>query len=414
MRKPTPSTLAFVLAGGEGTRLFPLTTERCKPSVPFNGKYRLVDFVLSNLANSGIPLAYLLVQHKAQGLIQHVSSGNPVPVADSGAVMQVTALGPTLRNGRQHFTGTADAVAQNLHLIETHKPDLVAVFSADHIYRMDVRQMIDAHMAANAEITVATLPVPVSQCASFGIVETDDELRIRAFQEKPAHTRSMPGRPGLALASMGNYLFSADVLQQELQRADCAIESDFGSHILPRLVRSRRMLAYDFTHNLIPGMADFEDNGYWRDVGTIDAYFEAHLDTLGGRPKFRMANPAWPIHSRMDTSGPVWIEGSYVTDSVVGADCVVDSAQVRHSMLRRSVRVGRDADLSQAIVMDRSVVGRGARIVRAIIDQDNCIPDGESIGVDLERDRKRFHVSKSGVVVVPRGHFSRTRNASPP
>jgi glucose-1-phosphate adenylyltransferase len=405
MLKSMPYTIAFVLAGGQGTRLLPLTAERCKPSVPFNGNNHIVDFVLSNLANSGLSNVYLLAQYRAQGLIDHVEKRCSTPSGTACGITAVTVLQPQLRNGLQRFNGTADAVAQNLHLLETHKPDLVAVFSADHICRMDVGQMIQQHVAADAEITVATLPVPVSQCASFGIVETDHQLRIRGFREKPATVACMPGRPGLAMASMGNYIFSADVLRQELACADSAVESDFGKHLLPRLLASRRMLAYDFADNLVPGLAEFEHAGYWRDVGTIDAYFDAHFDTVGARPKFRMANPEWPIYARTDAAGPSSIQDTLMRDSVVGANCVVTGAHLQHAMLRHDVRVENLAQLDHAIVMDRSVVGRGARIVRAIIDQDNYIPAGEVIGIDLERDRQRFHVSGTGVVVVPRGYF---------
>jgi glucose-1-phosphate adenylyltransferase len=405
MLKSMPNTLAFVLAGGEGKRLFPLTAERCKPVVPFNGKYRIVDFVLSNLANSRVSNVYLLAQHRARGLIDHMEKRDRSASSDASGMPPVTVLQPQLRYGLQRFHGTADAVAKNLHLLETHKPDLVAVLSADHIYRMDVGQMIQRHVAGDAEITVATLPVPVSQCASFGIVETDTQLRIRGFREKPATAACIPGRPGLAMASMGNYIFSADVLRQELERADGTVEIDFGKHILPRMLAARRMLAYDFADNMVPGLAEFEDPGYWRDVGTIDAYFDAHFDTAGARPKFRLANPEWPIYARTEASGPASIQDSLMSDSVVGANCVVRGAHLQHAMLRRDVRVENAAHLDHAIVMDRSVVGRGARIVRAIIDQDNYIPAGEDIGIDLERDRQRFHVSGAGVVVVPRGYF---------
>ena len=407
MSNSKPRTLAFVLAGGEGTRLLPLTAERCKPAVPFNGKHRIVDFVLSNLINSGVTTVYLLAQHKALGLLDHVHKWNCAPPTCARAMPAVTILQPQKREGRQGFNGTADAVAQNLHLLDIHQPDLVVVFSADHIYRMDVEQMIQRHVAGQADITISTLPVPLSQSASFGVVETDERLRIRGFREKPQSTASMPGRPGFAMASMGNYIFSADVLRQELHRADGTRESDFGKHILPRMLASRRMLAYDFADNRVPGLADFEDCGYWRDVGTIDSYFDAHFDTVGSLPKFRLANPQWPIYARAELSGPVSIQDTLMNNSVVGANCVVKGARLEHAMLRCDVQVENAAQLDHAIVMDRSVIGRGARIVRAIIDQDNDIPAGEVIGTDLERDRLRFHVSAAGVVVVPRGYFPR-------
>jgi len=358
------NVLAFVLAGGEGSRLHPLTAERCKPAVPFNGKHRIVDFVLSNLVNSQIHSIYLLVQYKSQSLIEHVRS-LPQPF--------VTVVPPQMRHGLAWFHGTADAVCQNLHLIETLQPDLVAVFGADHIYRMDVRQMIDFHVENDAHVTVATLPVQVSRCHQFGIVEVDDRHRIRQFREKPHGTESMPGRDGWALASMGNYIFNADVLHRELRHAHETGEDDFGRDVLPRIVRSHRLLAYDFHTNRVPGVLPHEEHGYWRDVGTIDAYYEAHFDTLGTTPKFRMTNRLWPIYASADPAESAWID--------------------------------RDAVVERSIVMERSVIGRGAHLRRVIVDRDNVIPPGETIGLDLERDRRRFHVSESGIVVVPKGAF---------
>lgn len=407
MRKRRPEVLAFVMAGGEGTRLHPLTADRCKPSVPFNGKHRIVDFVLSNLVNSEIYAIYLLVQYKSQALIEHVRDA----WAMASFIPQhfVTVVPPQMRNGPEWFQGTADAVAQNLHLIETHQPDLVVVFGADHIYRMDVRQMIDEHIKRKADVSVATLPVTLAQSPSFGIVDTDDELWVRDFQEKPSPeaARAMPGRPTHALASMGNYIFSADVLVKELRHAVKNGESDFGKHILPRMAATHRVLAYDFATNDIPGVADHEEPHYWRDVGTIEAYFDAHFDTVGARPNFRMNNPDWPIYASPDPSESAQVESGQIHRSVLGSGCVVQGASLDRTMLRRAVCVEPDARIEHAIVMDRTVVGRGAQITRAIIDQDNYIPPGEVIGGNPERDRQRFHVSDTGIVVVPRGHFQR-------
>ena len=403
MSKRSENVLAFVMAGGEGTRLHALTADRCKPAVPFNGKHRIVDFVLSNLINSEIYSVYLLVQYKSQALIEHVRQSWTLArfIPDHF----VTVVPPQMRNGPEWFQGTADSVYQNLHLIETFKPDLVAVFGADHIYRMDVRQMIEHHKAHQADVTVATLPVPLDKCGSFGIVETDNALRITDFQEKPATTSGMPGRATHALASMGNYIFSADVLVKELRRAHEIGESDFGKHILPRMVKSHKLMAYDFTTNVVPGTADYEEHGYWRDVGTIDAYFAAHLDTLGATPRFRMTNPEWPIFASPDQSESAKIECGVIRRSVVGSGCVINDAHLDHAMLRRAVNVQVDAVLDHCIVMDRTVIGRGAKVRRTIIDQDNFIPPGEHIGFDLERDKARFHVSENGIVVVPRAYF---------
>jgi glucose-1-phosphate adenylyltransferase len=405
MSRSRDKVLAIVMAGGEGTRLHPLTSDRCKPAVPFNGKHRVVDFVLSNLVNSEIYSIYLLVQYKSQALIEHVRQSWTL----SRVMPQhfVTVVPPQMRNGPEWFQGTADAVYQNLHLIETNRPDYVAVFGADHIYRMDVRQMLDEHIRQGADATVATLPVALGECSQFGIVEIDEGFRVRDFREKPKVAIGMPSRPTHALASMGNYIFGADVLLRELRRAHETGESDFGKHILPRMVKTHKLLAYDFTKNEIPGVADHEERAYWRDVGTIDAYFDAHFDTLGVRPRFRMANADWPIYASQDLAESAQIENGILHRSVVGSGCVINGASLDHAMLRRSVTVEEDARLEHCIVMERTVVGRGARIRRAIVDQDNFIPAGETIGYDLERDRRRFHVSEHGIVVIPRAHFPR-------
>jgi glucose-1-phosphate adenylyltransferase len=397
------NVLAFVMAGGEGTRLHSLTADRCKPAVPFNGKHRIVDFVLSNLVNSEIYSIYLLVQYKSQSLIEHIRQSWTMTRFMPNHF--ITVVPPQMRNGPEWFQGTADAVHQNIHLIDTLKPDLVAVFGADHIYRMDVRQMIAFHVAQQADVSVATLPVPVEQSPSFGIVHIDDTHRVIEFTEKPETTPSMPGRPGFALASMGNYIFNANVLRAELERAAELGESDFGKHILPRMKDTHKLVAYDFATNEIPGTAPYEEHAYWRDVGTVDSYFQAHFDTLGAEPKFRMTNPQWPIYASTDPSESAQIENGVIHKSVVGSGCLVDGARLDHAMLRRAVVVERDAHLEHCIVMERSVISEGARVRNAIIDQDNHIPPGERIGHDLERDRQRFHVSEGGVVMVPRGYY---------
>ena len=398
------NVLAFVMAGGSGNRLGPLTADRSKPSVPFNGKHRIVDFVLSNLTNSEIDSIYLLVQYKSQSLIEHVRQTWTTASAFRPRQF-ITVVPPQMRHGPEWFQGTADAVWQNLHLMDEQRPDLVCVFGADHVYRMDVRQMIEFHLRSNADVSVATLPVPGAEASGFGVVDVDAAHRVTRFHEKPAQPPSLPGRPGVSLASMGNYIFSADVLRRELQRSREFGESDFGSDILPRLARSHRVLAYDFGTNHVPGLQPYEERGYWRDVGTIDAYFHAHLDTLGARPKFRMTNPAWPIYAAPDHAESAQIEGGDVRRSVIGSGCMVLGAQLDHAMLRRSVVVEENARLDRCIVMERSTIGSGARLRRVIVDQDNHVPPHESIGHDLEADRRRFTVSEGGVVVVPRGYF---------
>lgn len=399
----TRNVLAIVMAGGEGSRLHPLTAERCKPAVPFNGKHRIVDFVLSNMVNSEIYSIYLLVQYKSQSLIEHIRQSWTM----TRFIPQhfVTVVPPQMRNGPEWFQGTADSVYQNIHLIENFQPDIVAVFGADHIYRMDVRQMVDFHTAHNAHVSVATLPVPLAQCNQFGIVEVDNQHRIAQFVEKPATTQPMPGSTTHALASMGNYLFNADVLLDALKQAHATGHSDFGRDILPTMLKSHRLMAYDFNTNHIPGTEAYEEHAYWRDVGTIDAYFDAHFDTLGATPRFRMTNRQWPIYASPDQAESAQIENGVLHRSVVGSGSIVDGATLDHAMLRRSVLVERDAYLNHCIVMERTRIGSGAQVRRAIIDQDNDIPAHERIGFDLEADRKRFHVTPSGIVVVPRNFF---------
>jgi glucose-1-phosphate adenylyltransferase len=395
--------LAFVMAGGEGSRLDPLTASRCKPAVPFNGKHRIVDFVLSNLVNSEIFSIYLLVQYKSQSLIEHVrQSWSMTPFLRDHFV---TVVPPQMHNGPEWFQGTADAVFQNIHLIESFKPDIVAVFGADHVYRMDVRQMLDFHVKTGAQASVATIPVRLEQCGDFGIVGIDAEHRITDFQEKPQQAQPMPGSSTHALASMGNYLFNTDVLLQALHKMHESGDTDFGKHILPSMVQSHKLVAYDFDTNSIPGTEPYEEHAYWRDVGTIDSYFEAHFDTLGAAPKFRMTNSRWPIYASPDQAESAQIENGAINRSVVGSGCVVDGATLDHALLRRSVLVERDARLEHCIVMERSRIGAGALVRRAIIDQDNDVPPQERIGFDLAQDRERFTVTDSGIVVVPAGYF---------
>lgn len=405
------NVLAFVMAGGEGSRLHPLTANRCKPAVPFNGKHRIVDFVLSNLVNSEIYAIYALVQYKSQSLIEHVRQS--WTMARFIPNHFITVVPPQMHNGPEWFQGTADAVYQNIHLIESFQPDIVAVFGADHIYRMDVRQMIDFHIQSNAHASVATLPVSLHECDQFGIVEIDDNHRITDFREKPKTTRPMPGSSNQALASMGNYIFNADVLLAALRRMHETGDTDFGKHILPSMVKSHKLVAYDFATNDVPGTEPYEEKAYWRDVGTIDAYFQAHFDTLGAQPRFRMTNRRWPIYASPDQAESAQIENGVIHRSIVGSGSIVDGASLDHAMLRRSVLVEPQASLEHCIIMERSRIGRGAQVRKCIIDQDNDVPPGEKIGFDLEQDRRRFHVTDSGIVVVPAGHFPPRRAPAP-
>jgi glucose-1-phosphate adenylyltransferase len=387
------TVLAFVLAGGEGRRLRPLTREVCKPALPFGDRHRIVDFALGNLVNSGISCVYVAVQYRPQTLVEHLRRAWSAPEVN-GVVATVRTVRPPLSGA---YRGTVDAVAHNLELIERARPDVVAVFGADHVYRMDVRPMLDAHRAAHADVTVATIPVPRGQASQFGIVETGNDLRITCFREKPASTPGMPGRPTHALASMGNYLFAADVLRDALRDARADGLTDFGGHLLPRLAVTHRVHAYDFARYDVPGMRAHEERAYWRDVGTLDAYFDAHMDMLGPAPRFALENPLWPIrHPAREPARR--FDASARTHS--------------RSVLYRGARVAPGAVVEHCVLMEGAVVSAGARVRRAILEPGCVVPPGAVIGYDADADRAEFTVSGNGVVVVPREHFvAATRQA---
>ena len=401
---PNKRIIAFVMAGGQGSRLQPLTSARSKPSVPFGSRYRIVDFVLSNLVNSQIQTIYLLVQYKSQSLIEHVRKAWTI----SPLLQQqfVTVVPPQMIADRW-FEGTADAVHQNIALIEEHRPDLVAVFGADHIYRMDISQMVDFHQERKADVTIAALPVPLKDARGFGVIAAGADGRIDAFEEKPADPTPMPGDAASAFASMGNYIFDAKVLVDALEEAQRLGETDFGGHVLPRLLRTHRLFAYDFATNVVPGINDYEQRVYWRDVGTIDAYFDAHKDVLGAEPTFDMFNPQWPIYSS-GYQGPVAkVLGGELRNSLLGAATVVhEGARLRNSIIRREAVIEEDVELDECIIMDYVRIGRGARLRRVIVDRHNVIEAGDLIGYDPEADAKRFTVTEGGLTVIPGGRVS--------
>jgi glucose-1-phosphate adenylyltransferase len=394
-----PKILAFVMAGGEGSRLHPLTAGRSKPSVPFGARYRIVDFVLSSLVNSGIHAIYLLVQYKSQSLIEHVRKAWVLPPILPEYF--ITVVPPQMLGGQNWFQGTADAVYQNLNLIHLHRPDLVLVFGADHIYRMDVRQMIEFHLSHQADATVAALPVPLQQASGFGIIDADEHCRVRGFLEKPQRPPPMAADPGRAYASMGNYLFNAEVLISALHDAHARGVNDFGRHVLPAMVAGgKKLYAYDFGQNRVPGVRDFEEPAYWRDVGNIDAYFEAHMDVLGLEPRFDVFNAHWPIFSS-NYQGPVAkFVDARVDNSIVSAGCLINGAGIRNSVLRREVVLEPGVEIEDCVIMDYVVVRRGAKLRRAIVDRYNIIGENARIGYDLAADRARHFVTESGIVVL--------------
>jgi glucose-1-phosphate adenylyltransferase len=315
----------------------------------------------------------------------------------------VTVVPPQMQDDNIRFRGTADAVFQSINLLRIHRPDLVAVFGADHIYRMDVRQMVRFHHEHEADVTVASLPVPIEKSTSFGIVDVDAEQRIQGFAEKPVSGKPLPGKPSHTLASMGNYLFRADVLLSALEEGNARGETDFGRQILPRLMRSHRLYAYDFCDNQIPGIKPYEEIGYWRDIGTIDAYFDAHRDVLGREPHFDTFNPQWPIYSSHYQGPLAHILGSHIEDSLVGNAAVLDNVTLRNSIIRREAVLEPDVELDECIIMDYVRIGRGSRLRRVIVDRHNEIAPGTVIGYDLAADQQRYHVTPQNVVVVPKG-----------
>lgn len=396
-----PRILAIILAGGKGERLYPLTRERGKPAVPFGGKYRIIDFVISNFVNSGIYALYVLVQYKAQSLIEHLRNAWRLGGLPDHFIIMVP---PQMRWGESWYQGTADAVYQNLNLIRDFHPDLVVIFGADHIYRMDISQMIALHLDRGADITVAALPVPIDQGSSFGILAAEEGGRITRFEEKPKSPAAMPGDPTRTLASMGNYVFSRDVLVEALvEDARRSTDHDFGRTIIPEFVAHLNVHAYNFLDNAVPGVHPYEEHGYWRDVGTITAYWQAHMDLLGRQPLLDLNNDRWPIAAASYQGPSARIIDGDVTDSLIGEGSVIDEAVIRRSILGRSVRVERGAVVEESVVMDHTVVGQGARLRRVIADRYNLVPAGARIGGNTDADRQRYHLDPSGLVVLPRG-----------
>jgi len=390
--------LAIILAGGEGTRLAPLTSDRSKPAVPFGGRYRIVDFVLSNMVNSEIYSIYVLVQYKSQSLIEHIRKAWVLaPVLYDHFV---TVVPPQMRQGQDWFQGTADAVYQNLSLIRESRASLVLVFGADHIYRMDVRQMIEAHRANKAHVSVAALPVPRKEASGFGVMGVNDHGLITEWVENPADPPPMPGRPDFALASMGNYIFDADVLVEALQTGRQSKEKDFGRDVIPRLMKTHRVFSYDFSKNEVAGVRKYEEPAYWRDVGTLDAYFQANMDILGPEPRVQLFNREWPIRSSNYQGPPANFYCGTLENSYVAAGTRVGRATIRNSVVRRECTIADDVVIEDSIIMDYSVICKGARIKRAIVDRYNIIGANERIGYDLEADSKRYHVTDSGIVVL--------------
>lgn len=398
-----PHVIAMVLAGGMGQRLMPLTRDRSKPAVPFGGQYRLIDLVLSNLANGGCRRILVLTQYKSDSLNRHLSLTWRMSTLLGNYVSTVPAQ---MRVGERWYLGSADALYQSLNTLHDEHPDHVYVFGADHVYRMDPSQMLTQHLETGAGVTVAAIRAPVEQASQFGVVEKGSDTRIRAFLEKPSNPESLADDPSVVLASMGNYIFEATFLEEILREDQAAEETkhDVGGNIIPMAVDMGRAHVYDFADNHVPGSLE-RDRGYWRDVGTLDAYFEAHMDLTQPEPIFNLYNHRWPLYTTHRTSPPAKIvadmgQAADVVNSILSDGVIVSGAAVSESILSPNVRIAADAKVERSILLDDVKIGSGAVVRNAIIDKNVVVPADTEIGVEPEQDRKRFVVSESGIVAI--------------
>ncbi len=403
----TPKVLAIVLAGGEGSRLFPLTRDRAKPAVPFGGGYRLVDFVLSNLVNAGFRRIVVLTQYKSHSLDRHLAQTWRL---SSLLGSYVAAVPAQMRRGPHWFSGSADAIFQNLNLIDDERPDHVLVFGADHIYRMDPRQMLEQHLDTGAGVTVAGIPVPIEEASEFGIIDAAENGKIQSFLEKPAEPPPMPGDPSRAFASMGNYIFNTKTMLRALREDadDEASRHDLGGNIIPLLTEQGDAYVYDFARNRVPGQTERE-RGYWRDVGTLDAYYEASMDLIAVDPVFDMYNERWPILTWDFPRPPAKfvhnVEGrrGRALNSLVGSGTIVSGGVIRRSVVSAGVRVHSYATVEDSVLFEGVTIGRNAVVRRAILDKNVVVPDGFQLGIDQAKDAERFTISAGGVVVIGKG-----------
>jgi glucose-1-phosphate adenylyltransferase len=396
----TRSTMAMIMAGGRGSRLQDLTAVRAKPATPFGGKFRIIDFPLSNCVNSGIRQIFVLTQYKAQSLIQHIHRGWGYLRGEFGEFIQIVPAQQQI--GEQWYLGTADCIYQNLNLIEEHGPEHVLILAGDHIYKMDYGPMIAAHTEKKADITVGVIQVPLHEATGFGVMTIDENNRITRFDEKPVNPQPVPGNPEAAMASMGIYVFNREFLLDTLRKdaANPESEHDFGNDIIPASIENCRVFAYPF-HNV-----KTRAQSYWRDVGTVDAYFRANLELIYVHPELNLYDEEWPIWTYQEQLPPakfVLDESGRVgmaTNSMVSGGCIVSGAYVRQSLLFSSVTVNEGSEVIQAVILPQASIGKHCRITRAIIDKRCVIPDGTVIGEDHAEDAKRFKVTDEGVVLV--------------
>jgi glucose-1-phosphate adenylyltransferase len=403
-----PNVLAMILAGGEGARLFPLTRDRAKPAVIFGGKYRIIDFVLNNMINSGIFKIKVLTQFKSDSLIKHLSTGWNLNRMLGQYIDPVPAQ---MRTGKRWYEGTADAIFQNINLIEDENPDYIAVFGADHIYKMDISKMLTYHRNVGAVATVSALPKPVKEAAGqFGVIEIDKSGRMIGFEEKPLNPKPIPGIPDMALVSMGNYIFNKNYLIRELYEDSALKDSahDFGKSVMPLIYKHVPVYVYSFSNNVIPGESP-KQNLYWEDVGTLDAYYNANMTLRDVVPEINLYNDNWPIRTTPGQSAPAKFvfagEGNdkrkgEALDSIVSGGCIISGGKVVRSVLSRNVRVHSNSVVEDSIIFPDVDIGEGAHIRRTIIDKQIKIEPNDEIGFDPDKDRKRFFVTDSGIVVI--------------
>ena len=407
-------TLGMVLAGGKGTRLHPLTWKRTKPAVPFAAKYRIIDFALNNMINSGIYGMYVLTQFKAQSLTEHIQRYWRFGgfLSDYFITLAPAQMYLYEELGAEWYRGTADAIYQNIHLIDNNEAGLIAIFSGDHIYKMDISHMIEAHLDTDADVTIAAYPTSLEEGTRFGVLQVDANWQITEFQEKPAQPKPIPGRPDACLASMGNYIFSYRALFELLNR-DAALEDsehDFGKNVLPMaLEQGYKIMAYDFASNPLPGQSG--PNLYWRDVGTLDSYWEASMDLVAVTPSFDLYNEAWPLRGSAEFSAPAKLvheeleRRGQAFNSLMAGSVIISGGTVRNSVLSRRTRVNSYSLVENSVLLDEVVVGRRCHVRNAIIDKNVELPEGTQIGLDPDDDRARgFTVTDSGVVVVPKSY----------